>query len=129
MFNTIMSYHDQVMFLLRVVVGVIFVWHAWPKMKMPEPMAQGIGWSKNTVRILGLVEFLAGLGVIFGVLMEWSALAMVAVMLGALYHKVFKWHIKFWARDNTGWEFDLLLLVCALLIMAHGPGQYGLTAY
>lgn len=129
MFNTIMNYHDQVMLLLRVVVGVIFVWHGWPKFKMPGAMAQGLGWSPAVVRALGALEMLSGLGVIFGILLEWSALFQVVIMLGALYHKIFKWHVKFWARDNTGWEFDLLLLVCALLIMAHGPGQYGLTAY
>lgn len=117
------------MLALRVVVGIIFIVHSIPKWKTPEGMAQGLGWSKNAVRILGLVELLSGLGVIFGVLLEWSALIQVVVMLGAIYHKVFKWHVKFWARDNTGWEFDLLLLTCSLLIMAHGPGQFAITAY
>ena len=107
------------MFLLRVVVGVVFVYHGLPKIRKPDGMATGMSWSKNTVRMLGLLEVLSGLGVILGVLLNWSALIIAIIMLGAMYYKIFKWHVPFSAHDKSGWEFDLLLLVSAILTMTY----------
>lgn len=126
MFNFLMDHHDQIMFLFELVVGFIFVYHGWPKFRRPEAMAQGLGWPKGAVMTLGAVEMLAGVCVILGFMLQWAALAMVLIMIGAIYHKIFKWKTPFWSMSSTGWEFDLLILISALLILAHGPLEFSL---
>jgi uncharacterized membrane protein YphA (DoxX/SURF4 family) len=47
-------------------------------------------------------------------------------MLGALWHKMFKWKIPFLAADKTGWEFDFILLGAAIALLFIGAGIYSL---
>src|SRR3989344_3496808 len=108
--------------VLRVFLGIIFVYHGMPKMKMPGAMGKGMGWSSGSVFFLGLVEFLSGLALIFGFYTEIGALLVGLVMLGAIYHKMFKWKIPFSAMDKMGWEFDLILLGAAVAVLFLGAG-------
>jgi len=111
---------------LRISLGVIFAYHAIPKLKMPGAMAKGIGWLSGFVIILGLVEFFSSLAVILGVYTEVGAFFLGVVMLGALYYKIFKWKIPFYVMDKTGWEFDLILLGAAIALLFIGAGLYSL---
>jgi uncharacterized membrane protein YphA (DoxX/SURF4 family) len=126
MFNFLMNNYDVVMFIFSLVVGFIFVWHGWPKFRKPDAMAQGMGWPRGVVVLLGALEVLAGLAIILGILVQWAGLLMVLIMIGAIYYKIMKWKTPFWSMSSTGWEFDLLLLICALLITAHGPLGYSI---
>ena len=113
--------------VLRIFLGVIFIYHGWPKMKTPSGMAKGMGWSSGIVIFLGLVEFLAGLALILGFYAEIGALITGLIMLGALYHKMFKWKISFFAMDKTGWEFDFILLGASIVILFLGAGNISLA--
>ena len=104
------------LFLLRLAVGVIFIYHAIPKLKNPGAMASGMGWRPGQVLGLGIIEFMSSLSLIGGVAVKLSALLLSIVMVGAIYHKVNKWKISFSASNSTGWEFDLALLVANLTI-------------
>ena len=113
---------------LRISLGVIFAYHAIPKLKMPGAMAKGIGWLSGFVIILGLVEFFSSLAVILGVYTEVGAFFLCVVMLGALYYKIFKWKIPFYVMDKTGWEFDLILLGASITLLFTGAGTISLDA-
>ena len=69
---------------------------------------------------------MAGLSVLFGLLTQLGALAIAVVMAGALHYKINKWRMPFTAMDKTGWEFDLVLLASALLLIATGAGTISL---
>jgi len=114
--------------VLRVFLGVIFVYHGMPKLMMSEKMAKGMGWSNGSVVLLGLVELLSGLALILGFYAEIGALLVGIIMLGALWHKMFKWNIPFFAMDKTGWEFDFILLGAAVAILFLGAGAISLDA-
>jgi uncharacterized membrane protein YphA (DoxX/SURF4 family) len=101
---------------LRLAVAVIFIIHAIPKLKEPKDMASGMGWTSNQVLWLGVVEFVSALGIAGGIAIRFSALLLMAVMFGAIYHKIFRWHVPFVARDKVGWEYDLLLLIANLTL-------------
>ena len=113
---------------LRVFLGIIFIYHGMPKLMMSGKMAKGMGWSSGSIVLLGLVELLAGLSVILGFYTEISALLIIIVMLGALFHKMFKWNIPFSAMDKMGWEFDLILLGAAIALLLIGAGSISLDA-
>ncbi len=54
--------------------------------------------------------------------MPYGAVLLIIVMLGAIYHKMFKWNTPFSALDKMGWEFDLVLLAANLAILLSGGG-------
>lgn len=114
--------------VLRVFLGIIFLYHAFPKLSMPYKMAKGIGWSSFAIVILGLFELIGSLFLILGIYAEIGALFVGLVMIGALYHKIFKWNIAFYAMDKTGWEFDFILLGAVVAVFFLGAGAISLDA-
>ena len=123
-----MALEDTALLILRVVLGLIFIYHSIPKFKAPSLMAKGLGKSKGFVVTLGVMEFTAGLFLILGFLTQIGALLIVIVMLGALYYKVIKWKIPFSAPDKLGWEFDIILLAAAIALLLIGPGAISIDA-
>jgi uncharacterized membrane protein YphA (DoxX/SURF4 family) len=113
----IYQYSGWGMIALRIALAVVFVVHGWAKIKNPAGVAQALGWPKNAGLLLGLIEFAAALAVLSGVLIEYGAIAMALVMVGAIYTKVTKWKLPFWSQTNTGWEFDLVLFAGALAVL------------
>jgi putative oxidoreductase len=118
------SYADWGLLALRVVLAVIFLVHCKNKILKPAGMAQSMGWSKAAVVLLGFAELLGGLYVLTGFYAQSGAALISLVMLGALYHKIFKWKVPFTAQDKMGWEFDLLILGGALVVMTGGIGAF-----
>ncbi len=104
------------LFLLRLAVGAIFIYHSIPKLREPHNLASGLGWTNNQVFGLGTIEFMSSLGLIGGVAIHISSLALSVVMLGAIYTKIKRWHLPFQATNATGWEFDFLILCATLTI-------------
>jgi putative oxidoreductase len=62
-------------------------------------------------------------GVALGVLTQAAALGLILVMLGAIQKKIFVWHTGFWGKNSSGWHYDLLLVVCNLVILTTGGGR------
>jgi uncharacterized membrane protein YphA (DoxX/SURF4 family) len=104
------------LFFIRLAVAVIFMYHAIPKLKDPKGMAASFGWVPNQVLGLGIIEFMSALAILGGVSIKFASLALMVVMLGAMYHKIKKWKVHFMAANATGWEFDFLLF-CANLTL------------
>lgn len=112
--------------VLRLAVAAVFLYHAWPKLKRPEGMAQGLGWSSWQVRLLGLVESLSALALIAGFNVQVAGSLLSLVMVGAIWHKILKWKIPFSSSGSTGWEFDLTLLAANIAIILTNGGGYNL---
>ncbi len=112
--------------VLRVFLGFIFFYHSVPKLISSGKMAKGMGWSSSSIFLLGFVEFLSSLALIFGFYAEIGALLVGFIMLGAIYYKVFKWKIPFSAMDKIGWEFDLILLGASVAVLFLGAGAISL---
>lgn len=127
-FSLLHTYGDGGLLALRIALGAVFIYHGLPKLKHPSAVAAGIGLPLWFAVLLGLGETLGGLGVLLGFLTELSSLVLAVVMLGALYFKIAKWGMPFSALDKTGWEFDLVLLAAAILLMTMGPGRIAVEA-
>lgn len=105
------------LFILRLAIAIIFIYHGWPKIKHSKKMSAGMGFSASTVFIIGLVECVSALGLILGIFVQTSALLLALIMLGATYMKITKWHVPFSAQNKMGWEFDLILLAANIAIL------------
>ena len=88
-------------------------------------MAEMMGMPQMAMMpvVLGLVELLAGIGIILGFYTQLAALLLAIIMLGAIFVKKMKWRVSFAAMDKTGWEFDLILLAANIAILLTGGGS------
>lgn len=122
------EYADFGLFILRVAVGIIFIYHGVLKVGMwsAVPNEQLSASMLAIVKFLSIVEPLGGLGLIFGVLAQYAALGFVMIMLGAIFLKIFVMKVGFSSFTGSGWEFDLILLAASLYIFLVGSGSYSL---
>jgi len=126
------GYEDWGLLFLRIVVGLIFVYHGWPKiskgMKAAGKMAKGIGIPTVLFWLIGLGEFLFGIAAILGFWTQLAGIYFVIIMIGALHLKMNKWKIPFSHMKGTGFEFDLLLFAAALVLLFNGAGVFSIDA-
>lgn len=123
MLLSLQQYSDFAFLFLRIVIAAIFIYHAIPKLRSPQGMAQGMGWPSGAVMFLGTVEFLSALSVLLGVYLQAGAFLLMLVMMGAMKMKMMNWKAPFSANDKTGWEFDLTLFAVNLVLLITGGGM------
>jgi len=126
MFEALLQYGDLGQLILRLAIATIFIYHALPKLRNSKEMAQGMGMPSGMIMMLGVVEFVLSIGMIFGIYMQLAALLLSIVMVGAIYFKAQKWKVPFFAMDKTGWEFDFILLAANIAILLTGGGSIGI---
>ena len=110
--------------LLRLSVGTLFTVHGYPKLntgKRAEWMKQ-FGMPTAMVPFAGIVEFLGGLAVLFGILTPVIALLAALWMLGTTWFAMAKLKKKY----QGGWELDITLFLAALAILFLGSGTYSI---
>ena len=126
-FPQLARFTDVALLLLRVMIGIVLITGGWNHLKNPEARSKDIGMSKGFTIFLGAAEVAGGLGVVFGVLTQLAASALILLMLGAIQKKIFVWRTGFWGKSGTnGWSYDTMLLVMNLVIVTSGGGNISL---
>lgn len=105
------AYSGWGMWFLQFAVGIIFIYHGWPKMKNFKKFF-GIGGTFH-----GLIEIVAAVALISGMYLREAGLALAVIMLGAIWFKKFKWNTPFSSMSTTGWEYDFVLLAANLYFL------------
>ena len=123
MFPQLIQFANFGFLLLRLMVGVVFITSGWRHLKDPEIRSKSIGMSKNSTIFLGAGEVLGSLGIMFGVLTQLAAFGLILILFGAIYKKIFEWHISFWGEKTSGWHYDLMLIIMNLVIMFTDGGR------
>ncbi|PIR41482.1 MAG: hypothetical protein COV31_01265 [Candidatus Yanofskybacteria bacterium CG10_big_fil_rev_8_21_14_0_10_46_23] len=105
--------------LIQLGVGIIFIYHGLPKIIKLGQTSKMMQMPLTAVLILGLVETLGGIGLIFGstFFIRFSALLLAIVMIGAIFFKIRKFKTPFSSGQTTGWEFDFILLIANIAIL------------
>lgn len=126
-FPQLAAFTDLALFLLRLMIAAIFGTSGWSHMTKPKERAESIGMSPAFTLVLGLVELTASVALVLGIFPQIAAILLIGVMLGAIQKKLFVWKTGFWGDDGQGWYYDLLYLVCNLVILTTGGGAIALT--
>jgi len=117
--------------IIRVVAGLtmaahgsqkLFGWFDGPGRRGTAGMMEKVGFREPAIvaSLAGLAEFAGGLGLALGFLTPLAAIAIVVVMLNA----VFTVHLKngFW-NTAGGYEYPVVISAIAIGIAATGPGD------
>lgn len=120
------QYSDIAFLILRLVIAAIFIYHALPKLKNASEMSRMMGMPVGIIFMLGMVETVSSLGLIFGFYIQIAAFLLSMVLIGAIYFKMAKWHVLFAPMDKTGWEFDLILFAANIILLVNGGGAIGI---
>lgn len=126
-FLTIFS--EWALLILRLVFGVIFLLHGWPKLKNLKVTAQNfemMGFKPGGFwgTIVAIVETLGGIAIILGLVTQYAGLALAFDMLVATV-----WKIKRGQQLVGGFELELLLMSAGLVLATLGGGSYALDSY
>ena len=119
--------------LLRVVLGIIFLYHGYAKLFVPGVFGGTVGFFAAiniplpAYAALGVsvAEFLGGIFLLLGMVTKWTAAILIIEMLVAF----FKVHFKqgfFIAPQSYGYEFVLLILAALIVVLVNGAGKLAL---
>ncbi|MEW6616920.1 MAG: DoxX family protein [Patescibacteria group bacterium] len=124
MIQPLFVFSDWALFLLRVVLGIIFIYHGFPKLKNLKATIDsfvGMGFKPGILwaLLVGIIEFIGGILLIFGFLTQIVAFLFVLEFI-VIIVKVKK------LKNFSSFEFDLLILVSSLVLMTVGGGRFAL---
>lgn len=125
---TLQNLSDWGVLVLRLALGSVFLAHGlskWGTWKM-QPGEQMSGGMLNTMRFLSIAEPLGATAVMFGFLTQVAALGLACVMLGAIWMKARVWKTGFMVMASGGWEFDLMNLASAIVLILGGAGSFSI---
>ncbi|MFA7286520.1 MAG: DoxX family protein [Patescibacteria group bacterium] len=113
--------HDLAVLLVRVTVGAVFIAHGVQKLGalgMVGGFFTSLGLPAVLATVVAVVEVAAGVAVLLGIATRIAALGIAVIMVGAIFF------VKFSLGFLGGYEFELVLLLIALSLVASGPGRY-----
>ena len=122
---------DVALALVRIMLGVVFVAHGSQKVLGifgGSGLQQFVSWitSLGVPAIFGyaaaLCELFGGLMLLFGIASRLGALMIIPVMVAAIILV----HLKSGFFGPQGFEYPLVLLICALAIFLGGSGAFAL---
>lgn len=118
--------------VVRVVMGVAFILHGWPKIQNPMGWMNAMGGEgvPSFIQALAaLAEFGGGIALVLGLLTPLAALGIVCQMLGALFMVHFPMGHPFVApTGGPSYELPLVYLALAILLLVMGPGRWSFDA-
>ena len=120
------EYGPLALFLLRLWIALLFGTSGWAHARKPRERAESVGLPPALTLALGILEMGAAILLVVGLWDQLAALAIILIMLGAIQKKVFVWKTGFWGEGASGWYYEVLYLLCALVILTTGGGSIGL---
>ena len=117
---------DLALLVLRVVLGIVMIYHGWPKLTDLGGTIEGftgMGIPAPAVAAIfaTVAEVVGGLLILVGAFTDIAGLMFVIDMLGAI---TFVHAKNGFSAGKGGFEFPLVLLAMALAIALAGPGRY-----
>lgn len=108
---------------LRLILGIIFIFHGAPKIRHPERTAThflklGIPLPKLSAIIIGIIEFFGGIALLIGFSTRIAAALLAINMLIATYKRKTKMKEEF----MKGYGVELILVAALIALVFLGAG-------
>ncbi len=115
---------------LRLVVAAIFVYAGQAKWAFWSAAPSGMPAAVvNLLRFLSVVEPLGGVALVAGFLTRWAAAGLGIIMVGAVLFLRFTMQVGFFTTpQQTGLDYNLLILGGCLALLAFGGGNWSVDA-
>jgi putative oxidoreductase len=115
--------------VLRVVVGLAFVFHGWPKIQNPMHWMGDAPMPGELQALAALSEFGGGIALVLGLLTPLAALGIGATMGTAVFHVHLPMQHPFvGAPGKPSYELAAVYLAAAIVFLLVGPGRLSLDA-
>jgi len=116
--------------LLRLVMGIAFIFHGWGKIQMP------FGWMGPEAPVPGFFQFLAalsefggGIALIVGLLTSLASLGLAFTMAVAVFfHAVIQKDPFVNFSGGGAYELPLVYFGLAILFLITGPGKFSVDS-
>jgi putative oxidoreductase len=105
------------------MAGVVFLDSGLRDLRDPDARSRSIEMSKGFTQFLGVAEVAGGAAVMLGVLPRTAAVALSAIMLGAIRKKALVWKTGFWGAERPGWSYELMLVSMLSVVLTTGGGR------
>ena len=125
------TYNEWSLTLLRIVLGVIFLYHGYLKLFVAGGFTGTVNFLASigmpvplySALLVSVVEFAGGLFLILGVVTRWSSALLLVDMLIALFVVHFKNGLLV---SKGGYEFVIVLIAGLAVVLANGAGKLSL---
>lgn len=114
---------SAILLAVRVVLAVTFLAEARVKLRDIKKFSKNDGVPVPVAYFIAIAELCAALSMLSGVLAQWAGVGLALLMCCTIGLHVLKWRSPYWAYKR-GWEYDLIMLVLAAVIVAFGAGQF-----
>lgn len=120
---------------LRIVVGVVMIAHALPKLFWKRELfnqkwLNEYGLPLGSVVLTGVVQLTGGLLIFMGVYTRLAALVLVLNMLVATYISIWKHGESFLSTpEGKGWDVNFLLVGALVALIFLGGGAWSLVGW
>lgn len=116
---------DVTLLLMRVVAGLAFVLHGWPKIQNPFGWMGADAFAPGPLQALAaLSEFGGGLCWMLGFLMPLSSFGIGCTMVVAVYMHAIVRGDPFVSTGGGSYELAAIYLCICLVFLATGPGRF-----
>ncbi|MDO8554961.1 MAG: DoxX family protein [bacterium] len=125
-FPQLFAYQLLALFVLRVILGLIFIGHGYSKLfksfNATSTFFKSINLKPAKVWVwgVGITELLSGILMLLGFLTQIAAILILLIIAGALIK------VKIKEKFLGGYEFDLLVLAAALVVLFSGAGIFAI---
>ena len=120
---------DLGILLIRIAVGITFIYAGWFKLSNIDIVIEGfgtMGFVPVLAYLVSIIEFLGGISMILGICARYSGILLSIIMLVA----VIKVHGPMgYSLQNSGYEYVLVLLLASSAITALGSGKYSVMTW
>lgn len=123
---------DLAAFILRVAMGVLFLFHGGLKLFVFGPSGTAgffgsLGLPAILAYLVIAMEVLGGLALIAGIWSRWVSLALIPILLGSIFLVHGSAGFMF-SNQGGGWEFPAFWIVTLVVQALLGDGAYSLKA-
>ena len=129
--NFIGGFGGLALLVVRLVIGLAFVIHGWPKIQNPMGWMNAMGGASVPSFLQALAafaEFGGGIALILGLLTPIAAFGLVCQMIGAFLLVHFPQGHPFVSQSGPSYELALVYLAMAIMLIALGPGKWSIDA-